>query len=252
MERKKTRTAVIVLLCISMGIFVASCDDMFKYEPVTVAPPSIPGAKYVGAETCATCHDTETKYFNLSEHASVAVNITAEDANAGQAEACETCHGPGSLHVEGMGDKSKIIKGKPEMCFACHLNVKGEFMLQHHHPVPEGKMFCTECHDMHGSDVRATGGAMLLGKDERCFKCHKEMRGPFVFEHEALREGCTACHTPHGSINAKLLIAGPSVTCVRCHIESKQGTVHHSGRNDCIDCHAKIHGSNNAASSLRY
>ena len=106
------------------------------------------------------------------------------------------------------------------------LTSKVEFMLQHHHPVPEGRMFCTACHDMHGKDVGATGGTMLLGKDERCFKCHKEMRGPFVFEHEAMREGCPVCHTPHGSINDKLLVAGPTITCVRCHIEDKHGAVY--------------------------
>ena len=116
-------------------------------------------------------------------------------------------------------------------------------------------MFCTDCHDMHGKDVRATGGNMLLGQDEACFKCHKEVRGPFVFEHEAMREGCAVCHNPHGSINDKLLVAGPTITCIRCHIESKIGDVHHNAdaaHTNCIDCHTRIHGSNNAKSSLRF
>ncbi len=96
-------------------------------------------------------------------------------------------------------------------------------------------------------------GAGLLGRDEKCFKCHKEQRGPFVFEHEAMREGCTVCHTPHGSINDKLLVAGPVITCVRCHIEPIEtpDNIHHYGVS-CIDCHFQIHGSNNAASSLKY
>ena len=185
-------------------------------------------------------------------HADVSIDLTDEEVEAGHAEGCETCHGPGSLHVEGRGDKSKIIRANnaDATCFKCHLNVKGQFMLEHHHPVPEGRMFCTDCHDMHGKDVRATGGSMLLGKNDKCFKCHKEMRGPFVFEHEAMREGCPVCHTPHGSINDKLLVAGPTVTCVRCHIEDNHGKVHH--HYDCIDCHTRVHGSNNAASSLRY
>jgi hypothetical protein len=50
-----------------------------------------------------------------------------------------------------------------------------------------------------------------------------------------------------------LLVAGPTITCVRCHIENKMGGTHHSSnRYSCIDCHTKIHGSNNARSSLRY
>lgn len=261
MKRGKTRIAgrLIVLLWIVAGIFIGACS-MFEYRPVVMTPPSIPGADYVGSETCAECHEAESRYFNLTDHASVSIDITDEDAEAGQVEGCESCHGPGSLHVEGMGDKSKIINTNPETCFSCHLDVKGKFMLQHHHPVPEGIMSCSDCHDMHGSDVRATGGKMLLGagllgKDEKCFKCHKEQRGPFVFEHEAMREGCTICHTPHGSISDKLLVAGPTITCIRCHIEPSQtGRIHHSdtGHLSCIDCHTRVHGSNNANSSLRY
>ena len=244
---------LVTILFTGLGIFIGACS-VFEYKPVVMTPPSIPGATYVGWKTCAGCHEDEYKYFNLSDHASVSINITDKEAEAGQAEACETCHGPGSLHLEDPTNKSWIIRANAETaCFTCHLNVKGQFMLQHHHPVPERRMFCTDCHDMHGKDVRATGGAMLLGQDERCFKCHKEMRGPFVFEHEARREGCTVCHTSHGSINDKLLVAGPTITCVRCHIENKMGGTHHSSeRYNCIDCHTKIHGSNNAKSSLRY
>ncbi len=259
MKSKKARIIgrLVLLLCMGSGIFLVSCS-MFEYEPVVMVPPSIPGASYVGAETCATCHEAESHYFNLTDHASVSVNINDEDAEAGQAEACEACHGPGSLHVEGMGDKSKIIRADAETaCFSCHLDVKGKFMLQHHHPVPEGRMTCSDCHDSHGSDVRATGGKMLLGagllgRDEKCFKCHKEQRGPFVFEHEAMREGCSVCHTPHGSINDKLLVAGPTITCIRCHIEPDATNKVHHGRANCLDCHTQVHGSNNARSSLRY
>ena len=266
MKRKRTRVIgrLMVLLCIVLGTFIGACS-MFEYEPVVMTPLSIPGAEYIGAENCSAedCHPKEHKYFQLTDHASVSIDITEEDAEAGQVEACETCHGPGSLHSEDPYDKSKIIRADAETaCFTCHLDVKGKFMLQHHHPVPEGRMFCYDCHDMHGSDVRATGGKMLLGagltgRDEKCFKCHKEQRGPFVFEHEAMREGCAVCHTPHGSINDKLLVAGPTITCIRCHIEGSQGEFHHTNYSiaisqDCIDCHTRIHGSNNAKSSLRY
>ncbi len=250
MKRKKRRVVgwlLLLLLCISLGTFLVSCS-IFRYEPVVMTPPTIPGATYVGAETCAQCHEAESRYFELTDHASVSINITDEDAEAGQAESCETCHGPGSLHVEGRGDKSKIIRANAETaCFKCHLDVKGKFMLQYHHPVPEGRMSCTDCHDMHGKDVRATGGKMLLGagllgKSDKCFKCHKEQRGPFVFEHEAMREGCPICHNPHGSINDKLLVAGPTITCIRCHIDDKHGAVHHN--KDCVSCHVDVHGSN--------
>ncbi len=98
------------LLCAGLSIFVAACN-MFEDGPVTMVPLSIPGAEYVGSETCSTsdCHQTEHRYFNLNKHASVSINISEEDAEAGQAEGCETCHGPGSVHVENRGRKSDDI-----------------------------------------------------------------------------------------------------------------------------------------------
>jgi len=246
------------LLCSAMCIFICACN-MFEDGPVTMVPLSIPGAEYVGSETCSTsdCHQTEHRYFNLNKHASVSISISEEDAEAGQAEGCETCHGPGSVHVENRGRKSgDIIVSDLRTCFACHLNVKGEFMLQHHHPVLEGRMACLDCHDMHGRDVRSSGGRMLLGDNETCFRCHKEKRGPFVFEHDAIRDGCSSCHNVHGSINDKLLVAGQSITCLRCHWESSFNTSsanigsHAHGSHaigagqDCIDCHSAVHGSN--------
>lgn len=260
MNRKRVRIAgwLAVLLCVGLGIFIGACS-IFEHQPVVMTPPTIPGATYVGWETCATCHEAEYKYFKLSDHASVSIDVTDKEAAQGQAEACEACHGPGSLHVENPTDKSKILMGstrQAEACYACHLDVKGQFLLQHHHPVPEGRMFCTDCHDMHGSDVRAAQVTNLLGKDEKCFKCHKEIRGPFVFEHDAMREGCSVCHTVHGSINDKLLVAGQTTTCIRCHWEVqfnqeeaafggfKHDTFAIGQGVECVDHHRASHGSN--------
>jgi len=247
-----------LLLCIWCCLSIASCS-IFEYSPVVVMPSSIPGAEYVGMQTCSTpnCHQTEQMYFKLNKHSGISIKISEEDAESGQAEGCETCHGPGSIHVGNRGRVvGDILKGDAEACFSCHLDVKANFLLQHHHPVPEGRMSCSDCHSMHGRDVRATGGRMLVGENERCFKCHKEMKGPFVFKHDAIRDGCRSCHNPHGSINDKLLIAGQRITCLRCHWESSFnsptaniGSHAHSSHSiaagqDCIDCHTAVHGSN--------
>ena len=122
-------------------------------------------------------------------------------------------------------------------------------------------MGCTDCHSMHGRDVRATAGIALAGtglhgKDEPCFKCHKEQKGPFVYEHDAMREGCQSCHNPHGSVYDKMLVAGQTTTCLRCHFQSSFnappaaiGGVVHGGfaigqGEECIDHHRAPHGSN--------
>ena len=253
------RNWMILLLCLVAGVFLVSCR-LFKIEMVNIRPLSMPGAEYVGMDTCIACHEAEHKYFELTEHASVTIALSEDEQEEGQmVEGCETCHGPGSLHVESRGAKNTIIRANAETaCYKCHLDVKGQFMLQYHHPVPEGRMFCTDCHDMHGSDVRATGGVMLLGKDEKCFKCHKEMRGPFVFEHAPVRvEGCTSCHTPHGSINAHLLKRRQErQLCLECHVAPEAAGIPHprlgfQSSGECSRCHVGIHGSNFQRQFLR-
>ena len=52
------------------------------------------------------------------------------------------------------------------------------------------------------------------GNEEACLKCHIDKRGPFVYEHAAVRiDGCETCHMPHGSMNAKLLKRPAVFTC---------------------------------------
>jgi DmsE family decaheme c-type cytochrome len=139
------------------------------------------------------------------------------------------------------------------MCFACHMEKKAEFSLPHHHPVLEGHMSCTDCHDPHGANARPWSAISMEDVNETCFKCHKQQRGPFAYEHLALREGCTTCHKVHGSINDKMLVTRDSSLCLRCHGGQTPSTVavaghSASGRNGgtCYagECHVGIHGSN--------
>jgi len=87
--------------------------------------------------------------------------------------------------------------------------------------------------------------------------------GPFVFEHEAVREGCTTCHNPHGSVNARMLISRNQTLCLRCHFQRQLqnghiyiGNVDHTGElseGACwsAGCHEAIHGSQ-VNSHLKY
>ncbi|HEX9780537.1 MAG TPA: cytochrome c3 family protein [bacterium] len=219
-----------------------------------------PKAEYVGTETCAMCHAKEAKEFKHSSHARIAIPGEVEGLKA---QGCETCHGPGSLHVDaggGRGVGGMINPRKdPNACFACHTDKKMQFRMTHHHPVLEGKMSCADCHDAHATDVRPWSATSLHGTNEACFKCHKEQRGPFVFEHEALREGCTECHQVHGSINDKMLVARDANLCLRCHTQvnfPSIGNSGHAGRlpeGTCFSagCHTAVHGSN-FSDHLRY
>ena len=79
-------------------------------------------------------------------------------------------------------------------------------------------MSCADCHNPHkgmaikggGTNTQQSlkgGGLAFLSRNETCFQCHTAQRGPFVYEHEALRQGCVVCHSPHGSVNQRMLNA---------------------------------------------
>jgi len=220
-------------------------------EQAAAPSAEAPTAEYVGTETCAACHQKQFKEFQQSTHARIA--IPGEDVKA---QGCEMCHGPGSLHVDAGGGKGVggIINPRkdPSTCFECHLDKKAEFRNRHHHPLLEGKMSCADCHEAHGADVRPWSSTTLKDVNEACFRCHKEQRGPFVWEHEALRDGCTTCHKVHGSIHEKMLLARDYNLCLRCHTQANFPTIGKrshatylpSGTCFSAGCHTAVHGSN--------
>jgi predicted CXXCH cytochrome family protein len=229
-------------------------------DRVVMAPPSIPNATFVGSKSCEDCHSEITRDFHTAIHA----RLQAKGTNAINM-GCESCHGPGSIHVQTGGASHSIINPlrSPETCFQCHLDKRGEFQLASHHPVLENKVSCSDCHDPHKGPAIKAGGTMIAAENETCFQCHTAQRGPFVFEHEAAREGCTVCHRPHGSVNAKLLSARDANLCLRCHFQEQltPGKLYIGGKDHTsflskgacwtAGCHEAVHGSQ-IGSSLRF
>ena len=238
---------------VALVFVLSSCRYDEEAIRHTLELHTIEGAQYVGMETCGACHEKEAREFKLSTHARISIPM----GKGVKVEGCEMCHGPGSLHVDA-DDKDKkatIINPRkdPNACFACHLDKKAQFQLPFHHPVLEGKMSCTDCHSPHAEEVRPWSATSLKDINEACFKCHKDQRGPFVWEHEALREGCTTCHSVHGSISDKMLVARDNNLCLRCHTQMTnfptEGKSSHATRllvGTCFSagCHVAVHGSN--------
>jgi predicted CXXCH cytochrome family protein len=124
-------------------------------------------------------------------------------------------------------------------------------------------MTCTTCHDPHKGSAHPGGGTALLSQSETCLKCHPAQRGPHVFEHEAMREGCTVCHGAHGTVNAKMLTVRDNNLCLKCHFQQRTpsgamliGGSDHTTRlqiGTCwtAGCHEAVHGSR-VNSSLRF
>ena len=204
---------VLITAAAVWSLFFVACETT---QRTIVAPAKIAGAKYVGAKQCAECHAEVNNHFASATHAKLAV----EGSNA-EGTSCEACHGPGSAHVAAGGGAATIVNPKksPEACFQCHLDKRGQFSLPSSHPLLAGKITCVDCHEVHeGNAVKGTGADLEAG-NETCTKCHTAQKGPFIFEHSAMREGCTACHQPHGSVNAKMLVARDANLCLRCHLE---------------------------------
>jgi DmsE family decaheme c-type cytochrome len=189
------------------------------------------GSQYAG--TCLQCHqDGNRMYWQSSLHKTGDVN-------------CISCH-------EVMEERSRTAllakPGELEVCSACHADVRAEMMKSSHHPVREGRMKCSSCHNPHG----ASGLSMLVegSVNETCYDCHEEKRGPFLWEHAPAREDCQTCHKPHGSNNRNLLTTLSASLCMSCHQYGGHINQYRYNRvstpygNGCVNCHVAIHGSN--------
>jgi len=304
---------VALVLLFSAG---AAAEEKQKDQAKSAQPAAGDAAgQYVGSQTCQGCHDPVYKTFQDSPHW-----ITTQETKVTKgAHGCESCHGPGSAHVEGGGDKTKIFTFKgvgakeinercltchqnsqehgnwsrgihatngvscidchsphhakadqallvertPQLCYGCHSQVKAEFSRPFHHRVNEGLVQCTDCHNVHGAYQLAHSLQTTPEQSMVCYKCHTDKQGPFVFEHQPVKTtGCTACHTPHGSVNPRLLKTSQvNLLCLQCHTASFTQTARGAQANPvpepigpahnqaqkyqaCTLCHVAIHGSN--------
>jgi len=230
---------------------------------------------YVGSETCKACHEDQFKSFSETKHAKLATLGSWE----GKVQGCESCHGPGSQHVEGGGDVTKIISFKDksakqisESCLTCHAGNEehSKFRRSDHWRNSVG---CTDCHTAHGAESHATQigsitdagidsdykpgfgtKAMLkVSEPQLCISCHRQTKSDFSkpFHHKVL-EGqmkCSDCHNAHGDFelkNARLAVGGDAA-CIKCHTDKKGPFVYEHlpiTVEGCATCH-NTHGSSN-------
>lgn len=295
--RRLTCLAGLALLWLGPANVVAAIAGADQQgQPSAALPKST--SQFVGSDTCKTCHeDVYKKQFETTPHFKTTL---------GGQHGCESCHGPGSAHVEGGGDVSKIIGFKklsrqeattrclschgegqeqrrfaqsphdsndvgcldchsphhakeaqhllvqkqPQLCYGCHTFAQADFAKPFHHRVEEGLIQCSDCHNVHGTATLRQVRTLPSG-DFVCYKCHADKQGPFVYEHVPVKtEGCTACHTPHGSTNPRLLrVSMINLLCLQCHTFPTQGPIgptHNQSQKyqACTMCHVAIHGSN--------
>ena len=193
---------------------------------------------------CLNCHQGGKRmHWEGSTHASRDV-------------ACTSCH-----QVHASHDKVRDKATQSEVCFTCHKEQRAQVNRLSHHPIKEGKVVCSDCHNPHGS-----AGPKLMVRDsvnDTCYTCHMEKRGPFVHNHQPVTEDCSICHNPHGSNIANLLKARPPFLCQECHsatshpsqasglptTRTSATTQLGSVGRGCLNCHTNIHGGNSTQNS---
>jgi len=174
-------------------------------------------------DACLRCHEQQhgVARWRASDHARAKVR-------------CWDCHSNGATP-----HSLTLKRPGTEVCLSCHREQAAAFELTSHHPVREGRVECSDCHDAHGRqsarDIQA-----------KCVSCHAPQRGPFVFAHGAisggLTDGCLDCHRPHGSPNQRLLKYTGRGLCLQCHADR---ALHFASRTCWASgCHSDVHGSN--------
>jgi DmsE family decaheme c-type cytochrome len=206
--------------------------------------------------SCLACHETQVRprvFWSGSQHETHGL-------------ACTDCH-------ESHNPNQKVLTKltQPEICFGCHTTERAQIHRFSRHPILEGKVTCSDCHNVHGS----TGPKLLVKNsvNETCYTCHAEKRGPFLWEHAPVVDDCTTCHMPHGSNLTPLLKMRPPMLCQSCHTGDhaknlysganlpngnvttgggriplgSQSPASQANARSCLLCHSVIHGSNHPA-----
>ena len=226
-------------------------------------------------DACVTCHGPSVAHIKDDE---VLPDITFEEKDAeisnGQ---CQSCHnGKQLMHWQGSRHEAENLRCidchsvhvaqdpvldktmQPDVCLTCHQDQRAAMTKPFRHPIREGEMSCTGCHNPHGS--MSQGNLARNTVNETCNNCHADKRGPMLWEHQPVTEDCTICHSPHGSVHAGMLKQRGPWLCQTCHLANQHPSTAYSGtglptatrpsgaqqmlHKNCLNCHGEVHGSN--------
>lgn len=205
------------------------------------------GPQYNWNFMCAECHSTgiEKNYDSRSD----TYNTTFDEVNV----SCESCHGPGSRHLDYLGGEELPNRG-----FPANLKGRGPWHPQTEdapprpaHPALQSDQLdtCARCHSRraqlkeeykHGEPLGQTHSLAILSEElyypDGQIKDEVYVYGSFL-QSKMYHSGvvCTDCHNPH---TARLKASGDSL-CLSCHLPSRYATQEHSHHQSvsCIECH---------------
>jgi predicted CXXCH cytochrome family protein len=177
---KACRVLLFSALCLFVAVVFAAGEasqqaagnSVQSTSPPTATALSSEVSKYVGAETCKTCHEEIYSAWEKTPHWKTTLNIKGGPSKQG----CEGCHGPGAHHVAGGGDKSKIFvfEGKSRRetsarCLTCHgeAHEQSHFAESSHSSSDIG---CLDCHSPHHAKEKEF--LLVQEQPQLCYGCH--------------------------------------------------------------------------------
>ncbi len=231
----------------------AGTEIRVYYAPVgsNLAPPGGFSRFYLHpaplVSTCRQCHRLKAGRYDFSGVISSGAGCTAKchrqmgdsryvhtPVRAGE---CLACHNPHGSKRPAFAERSGT-----KLCLVCHQGLKRELKQKYVHlPAADG---CIDCHDPHQSGMRYQLRAQGEAVSALCFTCHEQEMFTRLHRHRPVSDGdCIACHRPHASAYAKLLVApvAGGVLCFKCHEERREEFamryVHAPARQNCTACH---------------
>lgn len=242
--------------------------DMRQYQQLA-GPHQILGHNGFNCTTCHDSHGNNIKEFSRQQlclqcHKDAPTMAWHSSTHNMVGVACTDCHNPHpDTRVQRFVNVShtdirrphrrQMSVEQPEVCYKCHQKIFAKNAMPSHHPIKEGKMVCSDCHDAHGQEE---GNLKDASVNLVCYKCHADKQGPFVWEHPPVTENCAICHEPHGTVANNLLRQPTTFLCLRCHVGHRgdhgggfrtgidqRPTLQAGFYTDCTQCHAQIHGS---------
>lgn len=264
-----------LLAVICFGIAFTGCEALKTSRPIIPIKEYerlIAGridAQYVGTERCLSACHSHDKIRRDFEASTMGAQLSRKSGMP--IVDCESCHGPGSLAIEGITpekveeDRQKGIETKCNyetlidlkklpppalslICLKCH-TANATFNLHQWnaslHAIND--VSCSDCHRIHA------GPDLIVSPKETaqmCYKCHSNIRAEFMLpSHHPVPEQkvfCTDCHNPHGDIPEKHLRRSVKEQCTQCHADKEGPFVYEHAElmENCLNCHLQ-HGSVN-------
>jgi DmsE family decaheme c-type cytochrome len=245
------------LTALAAAVLLSATFGGAQEKPGAPAPSPAPAkpAEFVGSDTCQSCHEDIFNAFQKNPHH----QVETDKKRGFETKACESCHGPGSIHAESMSaadirNPAKISPAAADkVCLACHLNQPthvGRISSSH----AKNQVACVACHSIHKNGPDGLVARKAADINKLCASCHQDVWASFQrpFTHK-LPQGamsCVDCHNPHGTFLPRSMqtVSANEPGCLKCHGDKAGPFVYEHApvkMEGCTSCH-QPHGSSNA------